>query len=172
MRSVTRQIGAAVVLVTAVAVTAWAQDPAIRGSKPPSSIPVQNPSMTPPPPTGVDRAQDQVRREQIKQLDERIQQLRTEYKSAADPIEAQLKSLRDKLASDLQPLQDQRKQLVDEGKSPDLLALDREEADALARLADREKADVEAVHQRYKDQRVSMQGDFTKRRHDLQLAKR
>ncbi len=172
MRGVSRHGVAIALLALLATLPALAQDaqPVQRGPKAP--MPMQNPAMTPQAPSPADKAAADARRAQIKDLDDKIKALRDTYKSQADPLESQLKALRDKLNDDLTPLQSQRKQLVDEGKTPEQLQLDQQEADALARLAEREKADVDAVHDRYKQERVALQQDFAKRRHDLALAKR
>jgi hypothetical protein len=103
----------------------------------------------------------------IKALDQQIATLREQFKSQSDPLQAQVKSLREKFEADLKPLVDERHDLVERGKSPALRDLDADEASQLAALADREKAEVEKVHQDYAQQRATLKAAFDQKRRGL-----
>jgi hypothetical protein len=107
------------------------------------------------------------RKAQIKAIDEKIKSLRDEFKSQADPLQSQLKSLRDKLDADLKPLEDQRKALVEQGESPELIALNQEEADQLTALAEKEKVEIEKLKQSYEGQKKDILANFQNRRQAL-----
>jgi len=113
------------------------------------------------------RAADENRKAEIKAIDEKIAALRDQFKAQADPLQAQVKALRDKLDADLKPLEEQKKALVEQGESPDLIALNEEESRQLAALADREKTEIEKLKQRFDDERRQIKDDFQKRRREL-----
>jgi hypothetical protein len=128
-----------------------------------SIAPVADPGTTTP---------NEQRKAAIKALDLRIKRLRDDYRSQADPLEAQLKSLREKLEADLKPLEGERRSLVREGETPDLQALDDQEAEQLAALIDREKVEVERVRQRSAEEKKEIQASFQKRRQELRAGRK
>ncbi len=127
-----------------------------RGEHPatPGRLPEQRPPATAPNP-------------QIAQLDQQIKAMRDEFHAKLDPLQAQIKSLRDQYEPQLKTLEDQRSTLIEQGKSPDLQALDSQEKADLASLADREKAEIEGVRQRFADQRKDIQQKYAERRKEM-----
>jgi Skp family chaperone for outer membrane proteins len=128
----------------------------------PSPTPGNRPSEPPGSP-------DQLR---IKELDLQIRTLRDQYKAQADPLQAQVKLLRETLDADLKPLEDERHELVLRGESPSLRELEVDETGQLAALADREKADVEKVHQQYAAERATLKASFDAKRRELHGGRR
>lgn len=122
---------------------------------------------TAPPPGVRSERPDNPDQARIKVLDQQIAALREQFKSQADPLQAQVKGLREKLEADLKPLVDERHDLVERGKSPALRDLDADEASQLAALADREKAEVEKLHQDYAQQRSALKAAFDLKRRGL-----
>ena len=106
----------------------------------------------------------------IADLDGQIKTLREQYHSQLDPLEAQVKALRDKFDPQLASLEGQRHDLVEAAKSPDMRALDDQEASELKQLAELEKSEVDKVHQRFADQRKDVQDKY--REHRQELAKK
>ena len=104
---------------------------------------------------------------QVAQLDQQIKAAREEYHSQLDPLQAQVKALREKYDPQIRSLEDQRWTLVEQGKSPEMQQLDAQERSALAALAEHEKADVDAAHQRCADQRRELQQKYADRRKEL-----
>jgi hypothetical protein len=158
------KLGAGIALIVLMAVAAIGAAQSIR----PAAVLVEVvPNGRPAPPThehsSSTTSPDQAR---IHDLDLKIKALRDDFKSQADPLQAQLKSLREKLDADLKPLEDERHDLVERGKSPAIQALDADEATQLAALADHEKAEVEKVHQNYAEQRTALKASFDQKRRE------
>ncbi len=159
----------ALVLATALAALAWSAAPSpaphpAPATGAPAVAPGGHPVAVPEGPGTSSSDPDKAR---IKEIDEQIRSLREQFKSQADPLQAQLKSLREKLDTDLKPLEDERRELVRRGESPALQQLDDDEAAQLAALADKEKADVEKVHQDYAQQRAALKASFDQKRREL-----
>jgi len=103
----------------------------------------------------------------IADLDGQIKALRDQYHSELDPLETQVKALRDKFDPQIASLEDQRRGLVEATKSPQVRALDDQEAAELKQLADQEKTEVEKVRQRFADQRKDVQAKYKEQRQAL-----
>ena len=110
-----------------------------------------------------DRAPDP-RTAGVRELDERIRQLRQEFHSQLDPLEAQIVTLRAKYDPQIQSLEDQRKALVEQNKPGAIQELDRQEAAELASLAEQEKSDLEKTRQHYADARKELKLRYDEKR--------
>lgn len=107
----------------------------------------------------------------VAELDAQIKALRDQYKAEIDPLEAQVKAVRGKYDAQINTLVDQRKELVESEKSPEIRALDEQEAADLKTLADQERAEIEKVRQKYGDMRKDIQAKYQRRRQELHGAK-
>jgi len=84
----------------------------------------------------------------IQDLDNKIKALRGEFHMQLDPLQAQIKALRDKYDPQIKSLEDQRRDLVEQGKPPEIRELDEQEQRELSELSDREKDEIDKVRQR------------------------
>jgi hypothetical protein len=140
-------LGVVVALCALAAVTA--------AQAPPRKLPA-----TPPPAHAKDP--------RLAELDAQIAAARADRKKDVDPLEAQLKALKERYDAQIDSLVAQRKAIVEEGESPELRELDRQETSELAALADREKSEVAQVHQRYDTERKQLKEKYAAQRKGLQ----
>jgi hypothetical protein len=114
---------------------------------------------------------DEQRRAEIKAIDEKIKGLREQMKSEVDPLDAQIKAVRARYDAEIKPLQDQREQLIEEGESPELKALNEDEKTQLAAVDTHEKEEMAKVRQQYDEQRKEIRATFSEKRHELMAKK-
>ena len=110
------------------------------------------------------RESTDARSPEVRDLDRRIKALRDELHAQVDPLQSQIKALRDRLEPQIKALEDQRRTLVEEGKPSSIQQLDQDETHELADLGDREKAEIDKVHQRFADERHAIQQKYDERR--------
>jgi len=113
-----------------------------------------------PNPVGVDQPGGGAQNPEIRDLDQQIQSLKSEFHSQLDPLEQQVKSLRDKYDPEIKSLEDRRHDLVEAGKSAAMQEIDRQEAAEIASLNDSEKSEIEKVKQHYADERKDVRAKY------------
>lgn len=106
---------------------------------------------------------------EIKQLQGQIKSLRDELHSQLDPLQSQIRALHEKYDPQIQGLEDQKKTLVEQGKPAAIQQLDRQEDAELAALVEREKTEVEKVHQQTATERKEIQEKYDARRKEARL---
>src|SRR5947207_1073651 len=69
---------------------------------------------------------------QLRALQDKLKAMREQFRGELDPLQAQIKTLRDKYEPQITQMQEQIKGIVEQGKSPEVQQLDREEDQELA----------------------------------------
>ena len=113
------------------------------GMPSPTGVPDGNPS---------DREAHAQLKSRIQDLDAQLKSLREQFHGQLDPLQSQVKAVRDQFEPRIKDLDAQRKQLVEEGKSSAMRALDQQEDADLAALAEREKAGLRRGRSKLEDE--------------------
>jgi len=143
-----------------VAHTANAVTPSAAPTTPMGGAPVSPTGGARPNPIAVDQPGGGSQNPEVKELDQQIQSLKTEFHSQLDPLEQQVKSLRDKYDPEIKSLEDKRHDLVESGKPAAVQEIDRQEASEIAALNDAEKSEIEKVKQHYADARKDVHAKY------------